>query len=109
MTKSEYIAKLKKAIDDSIELRWEKLKEDRDANVPYCFLCTLTKKSLLNYGYCSWCPINDVYSDECCKEWDKWYVNKTPENAQAVIDRLKAIDVDGWAEKLVKRGVIEDD
>lgn len=105
MKASEYKKLLTKAIDDSIEKRWEPLKDDVDRDdVPHNHLCML---DCLYFNNNCYCPLN-IGTDNgiCCVEhliWDK------TENAQAMIDKIKAIDVDPWTEELVKRGVIEND
>jgi len=74
-----------------------------------CPLCLLTEKVEETSGAtynCQICPINEKGA-QCCVAYETWHFDRTAQNAQAVVDRLKLIDVDAWTEKLVHNGVLE--
>jgi hypothetical protein len=52
------------------------------------------------------CPLWESDEIVCCSVYQKWEGDHTQENAQAVIDRINAIDVDAWTERLVKMGIL---
>lgn len=96
---------------DSVEKRWIPLRNGSQYSdvigEPLCKLATTIKNAPAAHDLC---PIGELDIDGdvmCCYEIYVWDDNETPENAQAVIDRINAIDVETWADKLVEMGVLE--
>lgn len=112
MTKDEYRAKLNKAIQDSVKYRWQRLANGVFiTDVPYCFLCDL-KVTVDPESLClAVCPVCN-HKWGCCDEYYEYCDGATPFAkkiaAHKMIERLEAIDVDAWTEKLSKDGVLDD-
>jgi hypothetical protein len=52
------------------------------------------------------CPLYE--EDElCCIPVGNWMRNPSSENAQAVINRINAIDVDAWIKHMIEIGAVE--
>ena len=108
---------LTEAIENSIEKRWALLKENPNAVVEKCHLCSLASK-VYNTQICPGCHSCPLYNAEtyhCCDGWSKWsnanyYQNekKKIEAAKQVIAELKAIDVKAWTSHLVEIKLLEE-
>ena len=112
MNAETYKRILAQAKIDALE-KWEGIKSVVLPNqlfITSCPLCDVAILSRKNYNVHYVCPLGriDVYGDSrCCLEYYTWHHLRTPENAQAVINRINAVDVGAWTAELVKRGVLE--
>ena len=113
MNISTYIHLLKKAKQNSINLRWNIFKNNL-SNSNYikpesCHLCTLSSlfNNNITFPSCNYCPINDK-EYICCKEYNYWTYHKSEITAiDSVINKINSINEKEWAEYLASIGILK--
>jgi len=111
--KEQFIKELEKAKQGSIE-HWVEIVEHptRSSSGDDCDLCKFysvarSRQFSTNLLH-SVCPLSPTIrawnrrkeNDNCCMQYHRWGRNKTKANAQKVLDRIKAIDVEAFADKV---------
>jgi hypothetical protein len=110
LQRSEYSRLLRQAIQSSINDRWIPRTRGSFGTIDHCLLCELI--ILIDSDCGPGCPLQD------CSEPNSLYhlwagakpgSSKELKAARAIVDFLRSIDVEAWADELVNRGVIERD
>lgn len=68
---------------------------DNGGNIDYimCAFCKhYSKINSPECSNCSTCPLHDEEHD-CCIEWERWSKRKNVKNAQAVYNKIKALEI----------------
>jgi hypothetical protein len=114
MKASEYKLLLDQAKKDSVELRWNILKDKPDYIhiVPNCQFCTLAFAIAYWKLSCYSCPLN---TNKGCADgiYEKWIKSRRIATkrryALKIIDMINAVNVGEHTQMLVDTGVLEDD
>jgi hypothetical protein len=104
MTKDEYIKEATAAQASGIA-RWKEIQlsenpeeENESTSCAFCSLAIACKNCILNQeGSC------------CDGAYHEWYEDPSEENAQLVIDFLRGINIEEFADELVEEGIITPD
>lgn len=100
MTKQDYITQMEEAKVHSLTKRWNLQVEnpnliDKD-EIPECSFCEMAVS-------CNSCPLGSI--SMCCDGLVAiFFDEQTEENAQAVFDFIKNVDIQAFADELEKKG-----
>ena len=108
MTKQDYITQMEEARTHSLTKRWNLWVENPFASygegVEDCAFCVVVRQ----IRWCKDCPLHSSKRGCCNGLWDKFNRHTTTENAQAVFDFIKNVDIQVFADKLKKKGFFDD-